>query len=448
MPIPIFMPSLSPTMTEGNLVKWSKDLGDQIKPGDIIAEVETDKATMEIESIDEGKLEKIMHNDGTEGISVNSLIAVLSLPKDSAEDIEALIEKYSSKEKDHADVSSQIDQLNKSGDEEFNKKENINAKVEKDSLPQKLSYDDNKVKENVLESSNDVSLEDSNRIFISPLARRLAQINNIDLKSIKGTGPKGKILKVDIDNLTHKYSSLNNKINVNYNDRIEDKKVKISSMRKAISKKMSYSKSNIPHFYLNINCEMDKLLNFRSDINSGVDNSQKISINDFVIKSLAKSLIEVPEANCSWQEEYILNYGNADISVAIAVKNGLFTPVIKNADRLGFKEISSSMKNFINKAKDNKLTPEEYEGGSYTVSNLGMYNIESFSAIINPPHAGILSVGSIRKELNMSADGKAFYTSVMSCQLAGDHRVIDGVTGAKLLQSFKMFIENPSKMLL
>ena len=191
MPIPIFMPSLSPTMTEGNLVKWSKDLGDQIKPGDIIAEVETDKATMEIESIDEGKLEKIMHNDGTEGISVNSLIAVLSLPKDSAEDIEALIEKYSSKEKDHADVSSQIDQLNKSGDEEFNKKENINAKVEKDSLPQKLSYDDNKVKENVLESSNDVSLEDSNRIFISPLARRLAQINNIDLKSIKGTGPKG-----------------------------------------------------------------------------------------------------------------------------------------------------------------------------------------------------------------------------------------------------------------
>ena len=219
-------------------------------------------------------------------------------------------------------------------------------------------------------------------------------------------------------------------------------------MRKAISKKMSYSKSNIPHFYLNINCEMDKLLNFRSDINSGVDNSQKISINDFVIKSLAKSLIEVPEANCSWQEEYILNYGNADISVAIAVKNGLFTPVIKNADRLGFKEISSSMKNFINKAKENKLTPEEYEGGSYTVSNLGMYNIESFSAIINPPHAGILSVGSIRKELNMSADGKAFYTSVMSCQLAGDHRVIDGVTGAKLLQSFKMFIENPSKMLL
>ena len=448
MPIPIFMPSLSPTMTEGNLVKWSKDLGDQIKPGDIIAEVETDKATMEIESIDEGKLEKIMHKDGTEGISVNSLIAVLSLPKDSSEDIEALIEKYSSKEKNNTDVSLQTDQLNKSEDEEFHKKENIDEKIEKESLPQKLSSDDNKVKENGLESSNDVSLADSNRIFISPLARRLAQINNIDLKSIKGTGPKGKILKVDIDNLTHKYSSLNNKINVNYNNRIEDKKVKISSMRKAISKKMSYSKSNIPHFYLNINCEMDKLLNFRSDINSGVDNSQKISINDFVIKSLAKSLIEVPEANCSWQEEYILNYGNADISVAIAVKNGLFTPVIKNADRLGFKEISSSMKNFIKKAKENKLTPEEYEGGSYTVSNLGMYNIESFSAIINPPHAGILSVGSVRKELNMSADGKTFYTSVMSCQLAGDHRVIDGVTGAKLLQSFKMFIENPSKMLL
>ena len=184
MPIPIFMPSLSPTMTEGNLVKWSKDIGDHIKPGDIIAEVETDKATMEIESIDEGKLEKILHEDGAEGISVNSLIAVLSLPKDSVGDIEALIEKYSSKEKDRNDVSLQIDRLNKSNDEEINKKENINEKEEKHSLLQKPSSIENQVKENVLESTNDVSFEDSNRIFISPLAKRLAQINNIDSKSI------------------------------------------------------------------------------------------------------------------------------------------------------------------------------------------------------------------------------------------------------------------------
>ena len=449
MPIPILMPSLSPTMTEGNLVKWSKNIGDNIKPGDIIAEIETDKATMEIESIEEGKLEKIIFKEGTEGISVNSLIAVLSLPEDSSKDIDNLIKKYVPTKETTEEVKLKQDNLEDNTSELINKEE-IREIVESKQEDHVLSTES---KENIIPKviSNDIGKDilaanEENKIFASPLARRMAHINKIDLADVKGSGPKGRIVKSDIDKLTNNYSEINSNINVNNKLLKPNKKLKISSMRKAIAKKLSYSKSNVPHFYLTVECSVEKLMTVRNDINIEADPENKISINDFIIKALANALQEVPEANCSWQNDHIIVYGNVDIGVAVAVEEGLYTPIIRNAENLGLQEISSLMKDYIIRAKSNKLSPEEYEGGNFTLSNLGMYGIDSFSAIINPPQSGIITTGAIKK-IPLVTD-KILNTYVMKCQLSGDHRVIDGVVGAKLLQSFKSFVENPAKMLL
>ena len=417
--------------------------------GDAVAEIETDKATMEIESIEEGKLEKIIFKEGTEGISVNSLIAVLSLPKDSSKDIDNLIKKYVTTKETTEEVKLKQDNIEDNTSELINKEE-ISEIVESKQEDHVLSTEP---KENIFPKviSNDIGKDipaanEENKIFASPLARRMAHINKIDLADVEGSGPKGRIVKSDIDKLTNNYSKINSNINVNNKLLKPNKKLKISSMRKAIAKKLSYSKSNVPHFYLTVECSVEKLITARNDINIEADPENKISINDFIIKALANALQEVPEANCSWQNDHIIIYGNVDIGVAVAVEEGLYTPIIRNAENLGLQEISSLMKDYIIRAKSNKLSPEEYEGGNFTLSNLGMYGIDSFSAIINPPQSGIITTGAIKK-IPLVTD-KILNTYVMKCQLSGDHRVIDGVVGAKLLQSFKSFVENPAKMLL
>ena len=447
MPIPILMPALSPTMTEGNLVKWSKNLGDSIKPGDIIAEVETDKATMEIESIDEGKLEKILYEDGSEGISVNSLIAVLSVPEDKDSDIQALITKHTLEEEKVGQIEKVLDKP----DDNLENKNMINENTdEQNEKPVHLPVNG---KKDVVDTINtdlgnknvDITMiNEDTRIFASPLARRMALISGINLKDVKGSGPKGRIVKADID----KINNLNR--NSNKEDYIKkaDKKITISSMRKTIAKRLSFSKSTVPHFYLTIDCIMKNLLNVRNEINLDCNSSENVSINDILIKALGNALKEVPEANCSWQEDHIVMYGNIDISVAVAVEGGLYTPVIRNADSLGIREISNLMKDFVKRAKANTLSSDEYEGGNFTLSNLGMHGVDNFSAIINPPQAGILAIGAIRKIPLMVDEDKIINSDVMSCQLSGDHRVLDGTIGAKLLHFFKLYIEHPSKMLL
>lgn len=450
MPIPILMPALSPTMTEGNLVKWSKNIGDKVEPGDVIAEVETDKATMEIESVDEGKLDRIMFKEGAEGIVVNSLIAVLSLPKDTAKDIQVLIDKHAESKLPTGDE----DNLNIIS--ENNISNLIDKNESKKSIEEEIEIPSTAMKQNEkhtsqLETNKKIDNIDSsiekNKILASPLARRLAEIHGLDLNQIEGSGPKGKIVKIDIEKLTLKYSSLNKNINSINKIARPNKKIKISSMRKTIAKKLSFSKTSVPHFYLTVECNVKKLLDIRKDINNAFISLNKISINDIVIKSLASALIEVPEANCSWQDDHIVIYGNVDISVAVAVDEGLYTPVIRGVNDLGLKEISMLMKDYITRAKNNELLPEEYEGGNFTISNLGMYEIDSFSAIINPPQSGIITIGTIQK-VPLVIDDMITNSYTMKCQLSGDHRVIDGVVGAKLLQSFKSFIENPSRMLL
>ena len=436
MAIPILMPALSPTMTEGSLAKWCKNVGDEVKPGDIIAEVETDKATMEIESVEEGVLEKILFNDGTEGIGVNSLIAILKSKNDTEQDIKDILDTH-----DSANNTMEI-VIN-----EVNDKEEVSEIVKKAPELNINPLNDAKVKEvidnpvvsNELTSNNNLGI----KITASPLAKRIALQNNIDLKNIIGSGPRGRIVKADLDNYFNKSIYLNNKSNFTNKENIRKK---TSSMRKIIAERLSFSKKEVPHFYLSIDCNVDNLIKSREEINKTFNKELKISVNDFIIKAMSTALFNVPEANCTWGKDEMVFFGSVDVSVAIAVEGGLFTPVIKNANYLNLRNISVQMKDYVIKANAGKLLPEDYEGGNFSISNLGMYGIDSFSAIINPPQSGILAVGSISKK-PIVIDNEVKICNIMTCQLSGDHRAIDGAVGARLLKEFKSLIENPVKMI-
>jgi len=436
MAIPILMPALSPTMTEGSLAKWCKNVGDEVKPGDIIAEVETDKATMEIESVDEGVLEKILFNDGTEGIGVNSLIAILKSKNDTEQDIKDILDTH-----DSANNTMEI-VIN-----EVNDKEEVSEIVKKAPELNINPLNDAKVKEvidnpvvsNELTSNNNLGI----KITASPLAKRIALQNNIDLKNIIGSGPRGRIVKADLDNYFNKSINLNNKSNFTNKENIRKK---TSSMRKIIAERLSFSKKEVPHFYLSIDCNVDNLIKSREEINKTFNKELKISVNDFIIKAMSTALFNVPEANCTWGKDEMVFFGSVDVSVAIAVEGGLFTPVIKNANYLNLRDISTQMKDYVIKANAGRLLPEDYEGGNFSISNLGMYGIDSFSAIINPPQSGILAVGSISKK-PIVIDNEVKICNIMTCQLSGDHRAIDGAVGARLLKEFKSLIENPVKMI-
>ncbi|MBT4108848.1 MAG: pyruvate dehydrogenase complex dihydrolipoamide acetyltransferase, partial [Pelagibacterales bacterium] len=408
MAIPILMPALSPTMTEGSLAKWCKNVGDEVKPGDIIAEVETDKATMEIESVDEGVLEKILFNDGTEGIGVNSLIAILKSKNDTEQDIKDILDTH-----DSANNTMEI-VIN-----EVNDKEEVSEIVKKAPELNINPLNDAKVKEvidnpvvsNELTSNNNLGI----KITASPLAKRIALQNNIDLKNIIGSGPRGRIVKADLDNYFNKSINLNNKSNFTNKENIRKK---TSSMRKIIAERLSFSKKEVPHFYLSIDCNVDNLIKSREEINKTFNKELKISVNDFIIKAMSTALFNVPEANCTWGKDEMVFFGSVDVSVAIAVEGGLFTPVIKNANYLNLRNISAQMKDYVIKANAGKLLPEDYEGGNFSISNLGMYGIDSFSAIINPPQSGILAVGSISKK-PIVIDNEVKICNIMTCQLSG-----------------------------
>jgi pyruvate dehydrogenase E2 component (dihydrolipoamide acetyltransferase) len=436
MAIPILMPSLSPTMTEGSLAKWCKNVGDEVKPGDIIAEVETDKATMEIESVDEGILEKILFNDGTEGIGVNSLIAILKSKNDTEKDIKDILESHG-----NSDKLDNIKVIDKKVIEEV---KILHEESTSEIDMEKNNHESIDIIEKPIEHKPLLPVDNSSKkISASPLAKRIALQNNIDLKNINGSGPRGRIIKADLDNYSNKSNHLSNISNFGGKENI---KKKTSSMRKIIAERLVFSKKEVPHFYLSIDCNVDHLMKAREEINMGINKDLKISVNDFVIKAMATALFNVPEANCTWGSEEMTFYGSVDISVAIAVEGGLFTPVIKNANYLNLRDISSQMKGYVVKANAGKLLPEDYEGGNFSISNLGMYGIDSFSAIINPPQSGIIAVGTILKK-PVVIDNEVKICNMMTCQLSGDHRAIDGAVGARLLQEFKKLIENPVKMI-
>jgi pyruvate dehydrogenase E2 component (dihydrolipoamide acetyltransferase) len=413
MPIKILMPALSPTMEHGNLAKWLKKEGDTVSAGEVIAEIETDKATMEVEAVDEGKIAKIIVPAGTKDVAVNSLIAVLVEEDEDASSVKDFIAAHSAPKEKKAENHKEA-------------KKEIEAPKEQKSEPKKTEI--------ALAAKNDT------RIFASPLAKRVATMQGISLSSLKGTGPHGRIIKADV----LAGSAIKGVVSRN---KEEYKSVPNSTMRQIIAKRLLESKQTIPHFYLAIECMMDSVMEMRAQINAsfGDDKNKKLSVNDFVIMATSKALKEVPEANASWSDDAILMYNNVDISVAVAIDGGLITPIIRNADQKEITAISSEMKDLAARARVNSLRPEEFQGGGFSISNLGMYGIKNFNAIINPPQGCILSVGASGKRA-VVIDDKIEVRTMMDINLSCDHRVVDGAVGAMFLAAFKKYIESPILM--
>ncbi len=444
MPIKILMPALSPTMEHGNLAKWTKKEGDMVAAGEVIAEIETDKATMEVESVDEGVLAKIVVPEGAEEVPVNSLIAVLLEEDEDPNLVDNFI-----KESIGSEVSSS------SKDTKSNTESNTESDIKLNKEEQEESEESQHMNNNFAQAANNFGQETNNRIFASPLAKRIAKIENVELSNLTGTGPRGRIIKADLLSAVHNISKTNhaNSQSQRASQYILDrnpeeyKAIPNNNIRKIIAKRLLESKSTVPHFYLSIECMMDAIVETRAQLNSsfGDDKRQKISINDFVIMATAKALNDVPEANASWSEKEIRLYNNIDISVAVAIDGGLITPVIRNADQKSIMHISSEVKNLAKRARENSLKPEEFQGGGFSISNLGMYGVKSFNAIVNPPQACILAVGMSSKRA-VVIDDKIEIRTIMDVSLSCDHRVVDGAIGAKFLAAFKQYIESPILM--
>ena len=412
------MPALSPTMEEGTLSKWLVKEGDKVESGDLIAEIETDKATMEVEAIDEGVIGKILVDEGQESIKVNVPIAILLLEGEELTDLtnkveEEIIEKKS------------ID------------KKIIDEKILEDNI---VNVSKPTFKSEIKEKNLDIIKD---RICITPLAKRIAKQRDIDLNSLLGSGPNGRILKVDVEN----YNNNKNVKNLNKTSIDNFELVKNGAMRKTIADRLVKSKNEAPHFYLSLDCNIDELLKIRSALNSQAKQQYKISVNDMIIKASSAALMKVPRANASWENENTKYFHTTDISVAVAIEGGLITPIIKDVQSKGLLQISEDMKNLADKAKNGKLLPEDYIGGSFSISNLGMYGIKEFSAVINPPQGCILAVGAGEKRPTVINE-QIIIATIMTVTLSCDHRVVDGAVGAELLSEFKNFIENPSLMLL
>jgi pyruvate dehydrogenase E2 component (dihydrolipoamide acetyltransferase) len=411
MPIEILMPALSPTMTEGNLVKWHKKEGDTLKAGDVIAEIETDKATMEVEAVDEGRLGKILVPEGTEAVKVNQPIAILLEEGEDASAIKSAQPKAEEKPKEVEKVQETL----------------VERKPDLKIVPQPQ-----------------LALE--TRVFASPLARRVAEQKGLSLSSISGSGPRGRIVRADVEHGQTKALPLpSSALLTGYEPEYEV--MPISNIRKVIAKRLVEAKQTIPHFYLTVDCEIDALLKARKQMNESQEGVLKLSVNDFVIKACGMALKRVPEANASWIEDQIYQYKSADVAVAVAIEGGLITPVIRQAEQKGLAEISMEMKELAVRAREGKLKPQEFQGGTFSLSNLGMYGIKDFSAIINPPQGCILAVG-VGEERPVVKRGLLTVATLMTCTLSVDHRVVDGAVGANFLKAFKEFIENPVMMIL
>src|ERR1700692_4178484 len=423
MPINILMPALSPTMEKGNLAKWLKKEGDKVKSGDVIAEIETDKATMEVEAVDEGFLAKIVVPDGTEGVAVNAVIAILTETKGEAV---AAPKAAPAAEAPKAEAPKEAPKA-----------------AEKAAAPAPAPD------------------HGEARVFASPLARRMAKQAGIDLSAIKGSGPNGRIVKADLDAAPAKAPAAAPAqptaaapaapkaaapvITAPHT------KIPNSSMRKVIARRLLESKQTVPHFYLTSNIEIDALLKLRADLNAKSPkegpSAFKLSVNDLVIKACALALRRHPQVNSTFTEEAIIQYDDVDISIAVAIPDGLITPIIRKADLQGLAAISNSMKDLGARAKAGKLKPEEFQGGGFSISNLGMFGIPEFSAIINPPQSAILAVGAGEKRAVVKGDAIVI-ANMMTVTLSCDHRGVDGALGAQFLATLKSIIEDPLSLML
>jgi pyruvate dehydrogenase E2 component (dihydrolipoamide acetyltransferase) len=426
----ILMPALSPTMEEGTLAKWLVKEGDTVASGDLLAEIETDKATMEFEAVDEGVIGKLLVAEGSEGVKVNTAIAVLL---EDGEDADSAVATPAAAPSEAAatvvEAPSEAPQQTSPGP----------------AAPQTAKGE---------------------RVFATPLARRIAADKGIDLSSMTGSGPHGRIIKADVENATAAPKTASapastvssqsatvaqgpstDQVIAMYEGRAFEE-VKLDGMRKTIAARLTEAKQSVPHFYLRRDIELDALLKFRAEINATLEpRGIKLSVNDFIIKACALALQQVPEANAVWAGDRTLKMERSDVAVAVAIEGGLFTPVLQDADQKSLSALSTQMKDMASRARDRKLAPHEYQGGSFAISNLGMFGIDNFDAIINPPHSAILAVGAGAKKPVVGADGELKVATVMSTTMSVDHRVIDGALGANLLNAIKHNLENPVGML-
>jgi len=431
MPTEILMPALSPTMEEGTLAKWLVKEGDTVSSGDLLAEIETDKATMEFEAVDEGVVGKILIPEGSEGVKVNTAIAILLEDGESADDIGAAPAKAPAA----APAAAAGNEAAAPAVPE--------APAPAPAAPVKA---------------------DGGRLFASPLARRIAGQKGLDLAQIAGSGPHGRIVKADVEGATATTPVATptpvaaapaaaptgpsaDMVARMYEGR-EYEEVKLDGMRKTIAARLAEAKQTIPHFYLRRDIKLDALLKFRSQLNKQLEaRGVKLSVNDFIIKAVANALQQVPECNAVWAGDRVLQLKPSDVAVAVAIEGGLFTPVLQDADTKSLSALSTEMKDLAGRARERKLAPHEYQGGTFAVSNLGMFGIDNFDAIVNPPHAGILAVGTGAKKPVVDDDGELTVATIMSVTMSVDHRVIDGALGAQLLQAIVDNLENPMVML-
>ncbi|HEY8591665.1 MAG TPA: pyruvate dehydrogenase complex dihydrolipoamide acetyltransferase [Sphingomicrobium sp.] len=437
MPIELKMPALSPTMEEGTLAKWLVKEGDEVKSGDILAEIETDKATMEFEAVDEGKVAKILVAEGTDGVKVGAPIAILA---GEGEDASAASVPAAAPEEAKPQAAPTPEPQERGyGADPVADKPLEKAPVETPAAPSKPA-----------------EAHGGERIKASPLARRLAEAQGIDLASLQGSGPGGRIVRADVDAAAGKPKPAAAAASqpqpiaapapVDPGD-IPHETVKLSNMRKTIARRLTESKQQIPHIYLTVDVQLDALLKLRGELNASLAaRDVKLSVNDLLIKALAISLIDVPECNVSFAGDQLIKYSRADISVAVSIPNGLITPIVKNADGKAVSAISNEMKDLASRAKEGKLQPEEYQGGTASLSNMGMYGIKQFEAVINPPQGMIMAIGAGEKRPYVINDSLQIAT-IMSATGSFDHRAIDGADGARLMKRFKELVESPLGML-
>jgi len=446
MPTEILMPALSPTMEEGTLAKWLVKEGDTVSAGDLLAEIETDKATMEFEAVDEGAIARLLVAEGAEGVKVNTPIAVLLEEGESADDIGA---EHRSPAPEAAKRSGAAAEAAPAGSSETAAAPVGNSGTRAPAAPRD---------------------ETGARILASPLARRIAAETGLDLAQITGSGPHGRIVRADVEGA--KPGAAPAKEAVRPADKApapaaaaapagpsadavaalyasrDYEEVRLDGMRKTVAARLTEAKQTVPHFYLRREIRLDALMKFRAELNAQLEpRGVKLSVNDFIIKACALALQAVPDANAVWAGDRVLRLGPSDVAVAVAVEGGLFTPVLRDAEMKSLSALSSEMKGLAARARDRKLAPDEYQGGTFAISNLGMYGIENFDAVINPPHGAILAVGAGVKKPVVGADGELTVATVMSVTLSVDHRVIDGALGAALLQQIVGNLENPLVML-
>ena len=452
MSINITMPALSPTMEEGTLAKWLVKEGDSVESGDVIAEIETDKATMEVEAVDEGVIGKILVAEGTEGVAVNSVIAVL-------------LEEGETEVADAGDVASPVLTASTPVSEVPVQRENLEAEAGSSSRTA--------VQPAAVTPATASTEKPSTRVFASPLAKRIAGTNGLDLTAMTGSGPHGRIVKRDVEAALKASplqrnqapapapaaatatSGTRNLASSSVDARaladaagLPYEAVRANGMRKTIANRLVEAKQTVPHFYLTLDLNIDPLLALRKDINASLEaRGLKVSVNDLVIKAAAMALMDFPSANASWNGDEILYYQRADVSVAVATDGGLITPIIQDANNKSLTEISAEIKDKAERAQSGKLLPQEYQGGTFSVSNLGMFGITQFDAVINPPQGAILAVGAGEKRPVVQADGSLGVATMMTVTLSCDHRVVDGAVGAQWLQAFKARIEKPLSML-